>query len=340
MSTRAEELPAEGAERCLAWHDDAIGLHAALVIDSRALGPAAGGIRTHAYATFAEAVADARRLARAMTLKCALGGLAAGGGKIAVWQQPGMDRPACFERLGQLIEQLGGALRTAGDLGTTAEDLAHVAQHTGYVHLNEEQLAGSVARGLTGCVKACAALRRRSADLSGLAAAVQGCGSIGGAVARSLHAAGLAVAVADVDPERAGAVAAEVGGRVVAPDEVLQLDVDVICPCAVGGVVDHDVARRLSAWALVGGANNILTEPAVARTLADRPILHVPDVISSAGAVIDGIGRTVMGLPDRRPLIDGLGATALAVLQQAQASGRTPLAVAEALAARRLAAGR
>src|SRR6185369_15681763 len=50
----------------------ASGLHAFLVLDDTTLGPAAGGIRTRAYPSPADAQADAARLARAMTIKCAL----------------------------------------------------------------------------------------------------------------------------------------------------------------------------------------------------------------------------------------------------------------------------
>ena len=69
--------------RTTLWSDEATGLRAVLVIDDDTLGPAAGGIRTRPYLSADDAVADARRLARAMTLKCAIAGLNAGGGKIS-----------------------------------------------------------------------------------------------------------------------------------------------------------------------------------------------------------------------------------------------------------------
>src|SRR5262245_3641929 len=98
--------------------DSASGLHAILVIDDTTLGPAAGGIRTRAYESAAAARRDAQRLARAMTLKCALAGLAAGGGKCVVLDHPGLDRDRSFAVLGKRIESLEGRFRTAGDLGT------------------------------------------------------------------------------------------------------------------------------------------------------------------------------------------------------------------------------
>jgi leucine dehydrogenase len=147
-------------ERLIEIDDRASGLRAAIVIDTTTLGPAAGGVRTRAYASWDDAVADARALARAMTRKCALAGLDAGGGKAVVWDHGAWDREAGFARLGEAIESLGGAFRTAGDLGTTAADLAVMARRCQYVHTDEADLTGAVARGLAGCVEACLARRR------------------------------------------------------------------------------------------------------------------------------------------------------------------------------------
>ena len=61
---------------------------------------------------------------------------------------------------------------------------------------------------------------------------------------------------------------------------------------------------------------------------------------TSAGAVIDGIGHTVMGLADRGPLIDAPRATARAVLEAASADGRPPIVHAIERARARIDAGR
>ena len=65
-------------------------------------------------------------------------------------------------------------------------------------------------------------------------------------------------------------------------------------------------------------------------------VLVVPDVLSSGGAVIDGIGATVMGLKDRSSLIDGLGETAFEVLERSLQQEVTPLDVAEKIARERI----
>jgi leucine dehydrogenase len=146
------------------------------------------------------------------------------------------------------------------------------------------------------------------------------------------------VRVADLDEARARAVAERTGATVVSPRDVLLADVDLIAPCAIGDVIDERVAADHRAWAVCGGANHIAADDAAHLALHRRGVLFVPDAISSAGAVIDGIGQTVMGLADRSPLIDGLGATARSVLEAARRDARPPLVHALARARARLAA--
>lgn len=323
--------------RVVAVDDAATGLRAVIVLDSVVLGPAAGGVRTWRYARFEDAVADAHRLARAMTVKCAVAGLDAGGGKAVVWDQGGgWDRAAGFERLGEIIDELGGAFRTAGDLGTGPDDLERMARRCRFVHTGEADLARSVARGLLACVAAC--LDRRGRTWPGLRVAVQGAGAIGAACARALAARGAHVMVADVDAARAGALAAEITGEVVPPADILSAAVDIVCPCAAGAVLTRDSIAALRAWAVVGAANNIVAGDAAA-ALVEHGALHVPDVVASAGAVVDGIGATVMGLADRAPLIDRLGAIAGEILDECARTRAPADAVAAARADRRLALG-
>ncbi len=331
-----EDLDAAGAARVLLWRDPPSGLLAVLVIDDLTLGPGAGGVRTRSYPCLAAAMADAAALAQAMTRKCALAGLAAGGAKAVVIDHPGLDRPRAFARLGAFIAELGGVFRTAGDLGTTAADLAAMASTCPFVHVDERGLVDATARGLLGCIAACAATRGRG--LAGLRVAVHGCGAIGGAAARALRDAGAVLVLADVDAAKATALAAELGAAVLEPEALLRADVDVLAPCAVGGVITRELAPQLRAWAVCGAANNALADVEAALALQARGVLHVPDEVASAGAVIEGIGRSVMGLADRRPLIDALGATARALLETAARTGELPVVLAERRARARISA--
>jgi len=321
-------------ERVVLWRDAASGLEAILVIDDVTLGPAAGGVRTRAYRSAIDALTEVAGLACAMTTKCALAGLAAGGGKCVVLDHAGLDRARAFAILGERIAELGGLFRTAGDLGTTAADLAAMAARCPYVHTDDTNLAAAVARGLLRCLEACAAVR--GVAVAGLTVAVQGAGAIGAAVARALTDAGVKVTIADLDAARARAAAAATGAAIADPAAILTLPVDVVAPCAAGGAIDTAVAESIRAWAVCGAANNILASPDAEDALIGRGILIVPDVIASAGAVIEGIGATVMHLAARTPLIDALGATARLVLDESAATGARPTAIADHLAHARL----
>jgi len=325
-------------DRVVLWRDTSSGLEAILVIDNVTLGPSAGGVRTRPYPSSRDALADAAALARAMTLKCALAGLTAGGAKCVVLDHPGLDRARAFPVLGERIAELGGLFRTAGDLGTTAADLAAMASRCPWVHTQEVALAGAVAHGLLRCIEACAALR--GVAVAGLRVAVQGAGSIGAAVARRLSAAGLHLVIADIDDARAHAVAGETGATVGDPSTILTAPVDILAPCALGGVIDVAAAQSMRAWALCGAANNLLASPEAEDALLARGILAVPDVVASAGAVIEGIGTTVMQLADRTQLLDALGTTAGRILEEWRVSGARPSAIATQWAFAQIAARR
>ncbi len=312
--------PAEPAE-VHSVVDPECGLEAWIVLDNLRLGPAAGGIRTRPYESGEAARREAAQLARMMTIKCALADLPAGGGKGVVRVREGWNRTLAFEKLGAFIESLEGRFRTAGDLGTGPADLLAMARATRWVHAEESALAAASGRSALRCMEAIAA-RWGQESVRGLSVLVQGCGAIGGAVATALGAAGARVQVCDLDPERARKVADLCQGEVVPIEEALLRQVDIVSPCAVGGVVNTQVATALQARGLCGGANGILEDEATDQILFERGILHVPDALASAGAVVAGLGRSLMGLSDPGPKIDRLGLVAAEILEGSARTGR------------------
>jgi leucine dehydrogenase len=316
------------------WIDPASGLEAVLYVDSLVLGPAVGGVRTKSYPTLNDAIADAAALARAMTVKAALAGLDAGGCKIVVRGSANMHREQAFERLGMFLAELGDHLHTGADFGTSEADMRLVARRFSNVHLAGPELLRAAGRGVLRCIEACARVRGR--DRNGLRVAVQGIGSMGAAVARALADAGVELVLVDVERARAEDLAAELGAEVGSADEFLELDVDVLAPCAVGGVIDASAAGQIRAWAVCGAANNIVTDRIAERELVGRGLLVVPDSISSAGAVTQGFGHDVMGIADTDAMVDRLGEVAEEVLQRAEREGRTPDQVAIAMAEERI----
>ncbi len=317
------------------------GCTAVVAIHSTALGPAHGGIRRSGYPDLAAAIADALRLGEAMTMKCALAEVAAGGGKAVILDHPDLDRRQAYRLVGEAVAQLGGRFFTGPDVGTTADDLREVAAVTPHVAIGdgEDDLAGATAEGVLASLRALA-VRLGLADLRGLRIAVQGTGAVGGRLCALLAAAGARLLVADRDEALAARVARACGAEVVPADAIVTAACDLLAPCALGGVLDGAAVAALRCRGVCGAANNVLADEAAGLLLHRRGIPMVPDFVASAGALIVGATRNLTGRPPAPGRVAAIGETAGAILDRSRAEDRPPRQVALALAQERLAAGR
>jgi glutamate dehydrogenase (NAD(P)+) len=140
-------------------------------------------------------------------------------------------------------------------------------------------------------------------DLPGLRVAIQGFGNVGSWVARELQRFGTkVVAVSDVDgairnddgldvPALVALAAdrrsvTEYGGEhdVITNDALLELDVDVLVPAALGGVICADNVDRIRAGVIMEAANEPIT-PDADEALSKRGVKVVPDILANAGGV-------------------------------------------------------
>lgn len=287
----------EGHEGVHAFFDEATGLKSIVAIHSTARGPAAGGCRMWPYASAAAALEDALRLSRAMSYKNAMADLALGGGKAVVIGDPGADKsPALFEAFGSAVDSLGGRYWTAEDVGVSPADLAQVRRRTRYVAGLESHPAASgdpspvTAEGVFRGVRLCVA-RGLGKELSQVSVAIQGLGHVGARLADKLHAAGARLIVADVDAAAAEAVAARTGARVAPPEAILEAEVDVLAPCAMGGAISLRSLPRIRARVIAGAANNQLSGPEAGRALFDLGLLYAPDYVINGGGIINVAGE-------------------------------------------------
>jgi leucine dehydrogenase len=140
------------------------------------------------------------------------------------------------------------------------------------------------------------ALGKDSAE--GVHVAIQGVGSVGGGLAKLLAAEGARLTLADVDTERAQALAAEYDGETVAPDAILGVEADVVSPCALGAVLTEESIAGLRCAAVAGGANNQLATREDGQRIYDRGILYAPDYVINAGGIIN-VGLEYLGQGDR-----------------------------------------
>src|SRR5919106_994870 len=121
---------------------------------------------------------------------------------------------------------------------------------------------------------------------------VIGLGKVGGALAARLAGAGARVVACDLDSGRCERFAAEHGAEIAPSAEaIVGLELDVLAPCAAGGLIDEALARSIDVGVVAGAANNPLTSRAVARILAERGILYVPDFLANCGGLIHVSGE-------------------------------------------------
>ncbi|GLU91229.1 Glu/Leu/Phe/Val dehydrogenase [Agromyces sp. NBRC 114283] len=281
-------------------------------------GPAKGGLR---YAPNVN-LDEVRALAMWMTWKCALLDVPYGGAKGGIAIDPREHSQAELERVtrrytSEILPIIGPERDIpAPDIGTDERTMAWIMDtysvNSGYtvpgivtgkpIALGGSQgRASATSRGVTHI--ALAALRHAGITQTQATAAVQGFGKVGADAARFLAEAGVTVqAVSDqygavfnaagLDIEalgdhvqRTGAVVGFAGGEALDGAALLELDVDLLVPAAVEGVLHEGNAGRVGAKVIVEGANGPTT-PDADRILRERGILVVPDILANAGGVI------------------------------------------------------
>jgi leucine dehydrogenase len=295
------------------------------------------------------AIRDALRLAEGMTYKSAVAGLPLGGGKGVIVVKP--DEPLDAKRrraalidFGETVEALAGRYVTAEDVGTSTRDMTVIAKATKHVSGLSRRVGGSgdpspfTALGVLHAIEATVDHAFGSASLKGRSAAVVGLGHVGLRVATLLHKAGAELVVADIDPTKK-AEAEKLGAKWTTPAKAMTAAVDVLVPCALGGVLDHESVPRVQAPAIAGAANNQLASADVADVLRQSGVLWAPDFVANAGGIVniavefdrDGYD------PDRAKLRTAeIGDTVRRVFDDAASAGTTPLTAAMALAESRL----
>jgi leucine dehydrogenase len=287
------------------------------------------------------------RLSEAMSRKLAIAGAPNGGGKavLAVPVIPeGEERRHLLHAYGDLIESLRGTFRTAPDVNTDDHDMDVIAERTGHVFGRTEAAGGAgstapdTAVGVFHGIEAGVDHIFGSPDLHGRTVVVQGVGGVGGTLARMLAAEGALVAVSDIDGERAAALAAEIGARVVAPERALAESCDVLSPCALGGILDSTTIPVLRCRIVAGAANNQLATPDDAARLQEAGILFAPDFVINAGGVLHVLGLEIEGWSRERldDALRGIGRTLADVFRTADADGISTEAAAQRLADERI----
>jgi leucine dehydrogenase len=343
-----ELLEAWEGEEAVIRFDRPSGAWMFICIYSTERGPAGGGTRMRTYGSPGEGLADAMGLSEAMTRKMAVLQAPFGGGKavLAVPELPtGDERRALLLRYGDMVASLGGTFRTAGDINTSPADMDVIAERCSYVYGRTPERGGGgdsgwgTARGVFHGIRASLGHVFGSDDVSGRRILVQGVGSVGGELARTLAGAGADVLVTDLDTALADDLACSIGATRVDPASAIGLECDVYSPCAVGRTLSRESIPLLRCRIVAGSANNQLAEPEDAEGLHAAGILYAPDYVINAGGVLQLMGIEDLGWD--RPTLDEklaeIGTTLREIYAQAEAEGISTQEAADRLAASRVA---
>ena len=282
-----------------------------------ARGPFKGGLRYHPEVDLDEI----RSLAALMTWKTAVVNLPYGGAKGGIGINPRKHSPRELERITRKfvdgIHDMIGPDRDipAPDMGTNAEVMAWIAnQYEKYHGFSPACVTGKPVElfGLPGREEATGRgvgiftvklMTRLGRKLNKTRVALQGFGNVGTHTAKFLADAEMpVVAVSDVSGgyyrpegldiknmlhylvEHKGSLAGYREAERITNAELLELDVDLLIPAALGGVITSENVDRIKAPVIIEAANGPIW-PDADQSLEDRGVLILPDILANAGGV-------------------------------------------------------
>ncbi|MBP9673652.1 MAG: Glu/Leu/Phe/Val dehydrogenase [Bacteriovoracaceae bacterium] len=292
------------------------------------LGPGKGGIRYHPGVDLSETTA----LSMLMTFKNSLVGLPLGGAKGGIQVDPNdlsrQELQALTRRYATEISIIVGPDKDipASDVGTDEQIMAWFvdtfSQISGYAVpgvITGKPLAtgGSVGRkestgkGVAYCIQfACEKLGKK---LAGSTVAIHGCGKVAIPAANDLIEYGAKIvamsdytgavynkngldvqAVVDWTQHKKGLLKDMVGVEHISNEELFALDVDILIPAAIDGVITEKNAPNVKARIIAEGANGPLTKEAIDIVTAKGAFV-IPDILCNAGGVIVSYFEWVQG---------------------------------------------
>ena len=298
--------------------DDSIGLNALLVINSRVNGLTCGGVRIHEDVT----VQELQDHAKVMELKQAFIGLPRGGaraGIIASYDLDEAQKQKLMNRFAEIVkdELIDRKWLAAIDIGTNLSLIQNMYRHINVAipePSKEIDNAGYyTAVGVMRSIEISLEIRKK--QLSSCTFAVEGFGNVGSHLAKILHDKGAKVVAVSSSHE---AIYDENGLDVpelfrqfsqskrvedydkatrISPSDLLELDIDVLCPCAIDSTVNKQNMKQIKADIICAGANNPVTL-AAEEYMYGRGVLYLPDFMTNAGGALGNMVKFA-GLSDK-----------------------------------------
>lgn len=286
---------------------------------NNAVGPYKGGLRFHPGVTRDEVKA----LSTWMTFKCSVAGIPYGGGKGGMAIDPKDYSKGELERISKgfakaISPVIGEKVDIpAPDVNTNGQIMSWMVEAyeekvgrsaKGIFTGKPLEFGGSLARteatGYGVNLNAKKALKKLGIDIKGATYAVQGFGNVGFYTAYYAHKDGakiVAFSNTDVaiynengidmekvikDFEENGRIIENKGyGKDITNAELLELEVDVLAPCALENQITSENADKVKAKIVAEGANGPTT-PEADEILFKKGITVIPDILANSGGVV------------------------------------------------------
>ena len=252
--------------------------------------PGNGGIRLLHYPSDDHAIDDAIRLAEGMTRKHDQFRTGFSGAKIVIKSEhsdiSAIERKELMEDTADALHVLSGSVYTGCDLNTGDKDMDFLTEATDEQYV----LAGRNSRVDTNIATASSVIGSilglcdaHNEELGGLTFTIQGCGKVGSTVAKELVRLGAKrVQTCDIFPE-----CAKIDGCIPI-DDWTSTSCDFLVPCANSLAITEDVAANFpnDIKYCTGATNSPFASQSAKDVFSDRGVSHVPESISSAGAIL------------------------------------------------------
>jgi len=264
----------------------------------------AGGIRRHTYEEpEISVIIDGLNLGRGMSFKNIAGHLPFGGCKATVTMDP-LDETN-MEIMGFIAFALDSCRDMTGpdmNFPTTMSDVmidqGYSMQFTGGKKAKTGETGKPTAYGVYLALLEAMDFYEGSRDLTDKTAALMGLGAVGWYMGECMLEGGLKkLTVADIDPEAVKRFIEEHPGYDIDAcpvGEVLQQDVDILSPCAIGGIFDDESIAKLNCKYIFGSSNNGLKassqeeEIRLAKLIQDKGIVYEVEWWHNTAGVICG----------------------------------------------------
>lgn len=301
--------------------DETSGLNAVICVHRFINSRSAGGCRMWTYDSHEAMLKQAKRLSKAMTYKAVFSDMAFGGAKAVMLGDPSKDKtPELYQAMGKFVDTFKGQFYTGKDVGTTLDDVDEMKKYTRFVS-DRNFISGNSSlftayglyQGLQSAVKAA------NLDLNNCRIGLQGAGAVArytllGFPEDPYYKIGLErfngllqhckeILICDINPSMIDKIKQALPEKtqarltVIKPEEILEHQMDIFMPCALGKVLTPDNTVKLKSngvQIIAGCANSQLPfDPEnhsifdeADQAIWDEDILYMPDYAINAGGLI------------------------------------------------------